>query len=80
MFKQLKNLLNLLDKEFPYSTMNKDFKGKHGITNSDSGITIAIWYKDLNFPVYVSELDLENIDSFVKNTKKEIEEYFKNKK
>jgi hypothetical protein len=54
--------LRLLEKIFPYSTMNKDFNGKHSITlKNNNALNLGIWYKDKNFNIELEEHDFMDI-------------------
>lgn len=43
-FEKLNELFDILEKEFPYSTMGNAFKGRHHIHKKDGIIILNTWY------------------------------------
>ena len=71
MYKYLIDLFELLEKEFPYSTMKKDFKGHHGMCKTEDGkLMITIWSLDRCWTVILEEeselKDTEGLITFAK--------------
>jgi hypothetical protein len=66
MFNKLNELFSALEKEFPYSSMGKDFKGGHSITRDNIGvIVVSVWWNGSVYPIGVEPNDFEDINKFI---------------
>lgn len=80
MYRELNELFDLLNKEFPLSTMGPDFKGSHSLRKNDEYLQLNIWSNGLCYPFcypFCMEendfLDLPMLISFIKNRINQLE-------
>jgi hypothetical protein len=70
MFEKINELFSALEKEFPYSTMGVDFKGRHAITRERDGVlVVSVWSKGSVYPIGVDPKDFEDINKFVADSR-----------
>ena len=66
MFEKLQELFKLLEEKFPYSTMSKEFRGKHHLTYFDGRVWINVWAENRLRRISVNKPeDFEDFDSIV---------------
>jgi hypothetical protein len=78
LFEKLNELFDTLEKEFPYSTMSKEFKGKHHIHKKDGIIILNTWHGGRLWQTGIeSEDDFNDIPKLIAGIKNMIDNWDK---
>ena len=68
-FEKLNELFDLLENEFPYTSMGDSFKGSHFLIKKDGMLILNTWWEGQAWQTGIQEKDLDNIPSLVQSVR-----------